>query len=80
MSHNLTPVDTSVYTTFYFGVLTNREAIRVHREVPHFEILFRASYGASRDQLEIYNENLRLGRWGSKPFDKDDQWKRVGMA
>lgn len=73
-------MDTSVFTTFYIGTLTNREAVTKHRQVPHFEILFPASYGMTRDQLELYNENIRLARWGSKPFDKDDKWKRVGFA
>jgi DNA ligase-4 len=40
-------------------------------------VLFRASYGPTREQLEVYNENLRLGRWPSKPFDRDDPFKRV---
>ncbi|KAL1408220.1 hypothetical protein Q8F55_005026 [Vanrija albida] len=70
-------VDTSVFTTFYLGVLTNREAVFQRRHTPHFEILFRVSYGLNRDQLEQYNDQLRLGRWASKPFDKDDPWKRV---
>lgn len=73
-------VDTSVFTTFYIGVLTNREAVKAKRETPHFEILFRASYGMDRGQLEVYNENIRLGRWRSKPFDKDDPLKRVCPA
>ncbi len=76
--HPLTPVDTSVFTTFYLGTLTNREGVTKHRQVPHFEFLFAASYGMTRAQLELYNSNIRLGRWASKPFDKDDKWKRVG--
>jgi DNA ligase-4 len=44
-----------------------------------FEILFRASYGATREQLEVYNDNIRHGRWRSKPFDRDDPFKRVGV-
>jgi DNA ligase-4 len=70
-------VDTSVYTTFYIGTLTNTERVRSRTETPHFEILFRASYGPSRDELEIYNEKIRHGRWGSKPYDRDDPSKRV---
>lgn len=73
-------VDTSVFTTFYLGVLTNREAVYQRRHAPHFEILFRVSYGLNRDQLELYNDQLRLGRWASKPFDKDDPWKRVSLS
>lgn len=73
-------VDTSVFTTFYIGTLTNREGVTKHRQVPHFEVLFLASYGVTREQLEVYNENIRLARWGSKPFDKDDRWKRVGLT
>jgi hypothetical protein len=70
-------VDTSVFTTFYLGVLTNLERVKAKRETPHFEILFRASYGMDRSQLEIYNENIRMGRWSTKPFDRDDPLKRV---
>lgn len=70
-------VDTSVFTTFYVGVLTNAERVKSRCETPHFEILFRVSYGCSRDELEVYNENIRLGRWKNKPFDKDDALKRV---
>lgn len=68
-----------MYTTFYIGTLTNREAVAKYRQAPHFEFLFRASYGMTREQLELYNDNIRLKRWGSKPFDKDDPWKRVGV-
>ncbi|WRT69581.1 uncharacterized protein IL334_006570 [Kwoniella shivajii] len=69
-------VDTSVFTTFYLGVLTNSARVTSHRETPHFEILFRVSYGPDRAQLEYYNECIRHGRWSSKPFDKDDPFKR----
>ncbi|KAK4687112.1 hypothetical protein P7C73_g2995, partial [Tremellales sp. Uapishka_1] len=69
-------VDTSVFTTFYMGVLTNQERVTARAEVPHFEILFRVSYGMDRSQLEIINENIRHGRWKSKPFDKDDPFKQ----
>lgn len=70
-------MDTSVFTSFYIGTLINGDAVLTQRVLPKFEILFRASYGLSRDQLEIYNENLRLARWRTKPFDKDDPYKRV---
>lgn len=75
-------VDTSVFTTFYVGVLTNAERVKSRCETPHFEILFRVSYGCSRDELEVYNENIRLGRWKNKPFDKDDALKRrlIGLS
>lgn len=33
-----------------------------------------------RSQLEVYNENIRLGRWRSKPFDRDDPLKRVSLS
>nr|XP_018260181.1 uncharacterized protein I303_07098 [Kwoniella dejecticola CBS 10117]OBR82339.1 hypothetical protein I303_07098 [Kwoniella dejecticola CBS 10117] len=69
-------VDTSVFTTFYLGVLTNAARVTSRKELPHFEILFRVSYGPDRTQLEYYNECLRYGRWGNKPFDKDDPFKR----
>lgn len=71
-------MDTSVFTTFYLGVLTNHDRVKSRIETPHFEILFRASYGMDRGQVEVYNENIRLGRWGSKPYDKDDPLKKVG--
>lgn len=70
-------VDTSVFTTFYLGVLTNLDQVKAKIETPHFEILFRASYGMDRSQLKVYNENIRMGRWRSKPFDRDDPLKRV---
>lgn len=75
----LTAVDTSVFTTFYIGTLTNREGVTKHRQVPHFEVLFPTSYGMTREHLEVYNENVRLRRWRTKPFDRDDKWKRVGV-
>lgn len=70
-------VDTSVITTFYVGVLVNAPQVRARAEAPHFEIMSRVSYGSSRDELEVYNANIRLGRWGSRPFDRDDPLKRV---
>ncbi|WVR08189.1 hypothetical protein IAU60_005235 [Kwoniella sp. DSM 27419] len=69
-------VDTSVFTTFYIGVLTNSDQVKAKREVPNFEVLFRASYGLDRTQLEVVNGNIRHGRWASKPYDKDDPFKR----
>lgn len=71
-------VDTSVFTTFYIGSLTNSERVKSRKEAPHFEILFRASYGMTRDQLEVYNEYIRHGRWRSKAYDRDDPFKKVG--
>ncbi|WVQ96118.1 hypothetical protein IAU59_003220 [Kwoniella sp. CBS 9459] len=69
-------VDTSVFTTFYIGVLTNSERVKTKREMPNFEILFRASYGLDRSALEVYNGEIRHGRWASKSYDKDDPFKR----
>ncbi|KAK8849569.1 hypothetical protein IAR55_004904 [Kwoniella newhampshirensis] len=69
-------VDTSVFTTFYIGALTNCDKAKSRTEMPHFEILFKASYGLDRSQLEVYNDCIRHGRWGSKPFDRDDPFKR----
>jgi len=51
--------------------------VKAKLETPHFEFLFRASYGMDRDHLEVHNENIRHGRWRSKPFDRDDPLKRV---
>jgi len=73
-------VDTSVFTTFYLGVLTNLDQVKAKIETPHFEFLFRASYGMDRSQIEVYNENIRMGRWRSKPFDRDDPLKRVRLV
>jgi DNA ligase-4 len=73
-------VDTSVFTSFFIGVLTNSEKVKSRLETPHFEILLRASYGMDRTQLEVYNENIRMGRWRSKPFDRDDPLKRVSAG
>jgi hypothetical protein len=77
-----TAVDASVLTTFYLGVLANPGAVKSKQELPHYAILFRASYGPTRDQLEVYNDNVRHGRWGSKPFDKDDPFKKrlIGLS
>ncbi|ORY34864.1 hypothetical protein BCR39DRAFT_515200 [Naematelia encephala] len=75
-------VDTSVYTTFYVGTLSNAEQVKARKQTPHFEIVFRASYGMSRDQLEVYNEAIRHGRWSSKPYDRDDPFKKrlIGLS
>lgn len=73
-------VDTSVYTTWYMGVLMNRDKVRKGREGPQFEIISRVSYGSSRQELELWNQNIRHGRWGTKPFDKDDPYKKVSST
>lgn len=76
---SLRSVDTSVYTTFYIGTLVNGDkAGRGH--YPEFQILFPVSYGLTLPQLEIYNANIRLGKWATSPFDRDDIWKRVCEA
>ena len=77
---SLTAVNTSVFTTFYLGTLTNADRVKARREVPRFDILFLASFGLDRGQLEVYNENIRLGRWATKPFDRDDPFKRVSES
>ncbi|ORX37868.1 hypothetical protein BD324DRAFT_650411 [Kockovaella imperatae] len=75
-------VDTSVLTTFYIGVLTNHEKVKSRLESPHFEILFPVSYGLDRDALEMVNSKIRLGSWRTKPYDKDDPFKRrlIGLS
>lgn len=73
-------VDTSVFTSFYVGVLTNQAAVKAKRETPHFEVLFKVSYGLSRDQLEEVNGCIRHSRWGTKRYDRDDRFKRVRLA
>jgi DNA ligase-4 len=70
-------VDTSVLTSWYVGVLVNGPQVRARAEAPHFEVLFRVAYGPSRAELEEYNANVRMGRWGTRPFDRDDPMKRV---
>ena len=69
-------VDTTVLTTFYVGVISNRDRVKARLETPHFEILFRASYGLDRDALELVNGNIRHGRWASKSYDRADPFKR----
>jgi DNA ligase-4 len=73
-------VDTSVFTSFYVGVLTNHAAVKAKLETPHFEVIFKVSYGLSRAQLEEVNGCIRHGRWGTKRYDKDDRFKRVRLA
>ncbi|KAL7424949.1 hypothetical protein Q5752_000636 [Cryptotrichosporon argae] len=75
-------VDTSVFTTFHLGVLANQPAVAARQQAPSFTPLFSCSYGPSRAQLEVYNENIRLGRWRTKPWDRDDRLKRraVGLS
>ncbi|KAJ3484873.1 hypothetical protein NLI96_g5327 [Meripilus lineatus] len=46
-------VSPSVYTTFYLGVFTNPD--HQPSELPHFRIIFTASYGLSREALEELN-------------------------
>lgn len=50
-------------TTLYAGVLTNKTRVNQGREEPHFEVLFRISYGMSKDQLGSLNSAL-----GRPPF------------
>lgn len=73
-------VDTSVFTTFYIGVLTNQARVKAKMETTHFEILFRASYGLDRHVLEVINENIRHERWKTKPYDRDDPFKEVSRG
>lgn len=73
----LMPVDTSVFTTFYFGVLINKDRVLSHRERPEIQYLFRSSWGLTRRDLGIYNYAMRLDRWSHKPYDRDDPRKRV---
>lgn len=76
-SFRLTAVDTSVFTTFYFGVLTNKEEVLARREYPNIQYLFRSSWGLSRKELCEYNSNMRSRRWDYKPYDRNDPAKRV---
>lgn len=50
-------------TTLYAGVLTNKPQVNQGGEEPHFEILFRVSYGMTKDQLGQLNSAL-----GRPPF------------
>lgn len=78
MPFKLMSADTSVFTTFYFGAITNKEAV-TRGAAPHFQFLFRSSWGLSRPNLGRYNSFLRHGKWTHKPFDKNDREKRVGL-
>ncbi|KAI9062683.1 hypothetical protein FKP32DRAFT_1652628 [Trametes sanguinea] len=49
-------VPPTAYTTFYFGALANSDELQAHpTHVPRFEVLFTASYGLGREQLEELN-------------------------
>ncbi|WVQ75063.1 hypothetical protein IAR50_004672 [Cryptococcus sp. DSM 104548] len=89
-------VDTSVFTTFYLGVLDSHTPPKPSKptkptelsalagqhaqNLPHIRILFAVSYGLSRDMLEYYNALIRMERWKSRPFDKDDPLKKRCMG
>ncbi|OSX64101.1 hypothetical protein POSPLADRAFT_1088234, partial [Postia placenta MAD-698-R-SB12] len=46
----------TAYTTFYLGVLSNREVMKADPRIfPHFEVYFTVSYGLSREALEELN-------------------------
>ncbi|ODO06886.1 hypothetical protein I350_04246 [Cryptococcus amylolentus CBS 6273] len=73
-------VDTSVFTTFYLGSAIS--AGQHGKGLPLIRILFAVSYGLTRDMLEHYNALIRMGRWKSRPFDKDDPLKKrcIGLS
>ncbi|OSD05314.1 hypothetical protein PYCCODRAFT_1385066 [Trametes coccinea BRFM310] len=49
-------VPPTAYTTFYFGALANGDELKAHpKHLPRFEVLFTASYGLGREQLEELN-------------------------
>lgn len=73
----LTAVDTSVFTTFYIGVLTNRDSVLAKTDNPNYQFLFRSSWGLTRQELGRYNALLHRGEWAFKPYDRDDPTKRV---
>lgn len=70
-------VDTSVFTTWYVGVLINGDKVRKRLEKPIFEAVNRVSYGPNREALSLWNAKIRHGEWGTKPYDKDDTRKSV---
>lgn len=74
----LMAVDTSVFTTFYIGVLTNRDRVLAKTDNPHYQFLFRSSWGLTRQELGQYNAFMHKGEWDFKPYDRDDPAKRVG--
>ncbi|KAJ9115901.1 hypothetical protein QFC22_005044 [Naganishia vaughanmartiniae] len=51
-------VGPSVMTTLYAGVLTNKAQVAQRKQDPHFEILFRVSYGLTKQQLAELNNAL----------------------
>ncbi|KAM5530825.1 hypothetical protein V8D89_015515 [Ganoderma adspersum] len=49
-------VPPTTYTTFYFAVLANGDIVQANpSQAPHFEVIFTASYGLSREELEELN-------------------------
>lgn len=58
-------------TTLYAGVLTNKTQVARRQQDPHFEILFRISYGMSKTQLAELNNAL-----GRPPY----QTRKYGVA
>ncbi|PIL24908.1 hypothetical protein GSI_12795 [Ganoderma sinense ZZ0214-1] len=49
-------VPPTAYTTFYFAVLANSDAVQANpSQAPHFEVIFTSSYGLSREELEEVN-------------------------
>lgn len=68
---HIVSVGPSVMTTLYAGVLTNKTQVARRQQDPHFEILFRISYGMSKAQLAELNNAL-----GRPPY----QTRKYGVA
>lgn len=68
---DIAQVGPSVMTTLYAGVLTNKTQVARRQQDPHFEILFRISYGMSKTQLADLNNAL-----GRPPY----QIRKYGVA
>jgi DNA ligase-4 len=62
-------VGPSVMTTLYTGVLTNKAQVAQRKQDPHFEILFRVSYGLTKQQLGELNNNLGRSPFQTRKFD-----------
>ncbi|KAJ9121395.1 hypothetical protein QFC24_004733 [Naganishia onofrii] len=62
-------VGPSVMTTLYTGVLTNKAQVAQRKQDPHFEILFRVSYGLTKQQLAELNNALGRPPFQTRKFD-----------
>jgi DNA ligase-4 len=59
-------------TTLYAGVLLNKTLVARGQEEPHFEVLFRVSYGMSKDQLGDLNAALGRPPFRTRKYNLSD--------